>query len=138
MQDSLVEFLKQTEGIPKVLVGSYNLQLQGIEIVAQDIDFLTDVAGIQKIAELFAADINREQGFDACEFSLGGQTINCVSCEGNRLRRCDFMARVQAVRLQDVDVPCIPLDSELAFYRASGRGKDLAKVRLIEAALEKS
>jgi uncharacterized iron-regulated protein len=136
MEQALIEFLKQTKGIDKALIGSYNLQLQGIEIPANDIDFVMHDEGIQKVAELFNAEINNEHGYNACEFALLGQTINCVSCEGNKLRLCDFMSQVTYVLIGDTEVPCMSLESELAFYKASGREKDLHKVSLIEAKLQ--
>lgn len=126
------------EGVDFVLIGSFNLFVQGIEIEPEDIDLLADDAGIEKVSQVFGSQTNREEpeGYKQTEFVVDGIKVHAVSNKNNPLRPAGFQRQVVWLEKEGLKIPCLSLESELAFYQKVDRAKDHEKVQLIKAFLQ--
>lgn len=137
MELALFEVLKRTPDIQKALIGSLNLRLQGLEVFPTDIDFLTTDEGVEKVSQIFNAEVFMRRGFKVCELKLHGIEVEVGSCKGNQLRTCEFISNIKVVHVAGFDVPCLSLESELDFYTRAGREKDIHKAKLIKRELSR-
>lgn len=132
--DALKIFIQKTKKIDCSLLGSFNLYLQGIDIVPHDLDFITDDDGIKKISDIFKSNIVKKNGYFETAFIFNNIDIHIVSNENNNLRE-PFRNNIVWIDIKGVRVPCQSLESELRFYKKINRQKDLGKVELIEKKL---
>lgn len=133
------DLLEKLVSVNFCFVGSYNLFLQGIEIVPHDIDLLTDDEGIDKISFIYDAPVKKEEGreYKEVEFFVDGIKIHVVSNQGSILLPESFDNEVILVEKNKLKIPCISLSAELLFYKKCNREKDKQKVELIEKFLKK-
>lgn len=136
---TLKELLPKLEGLNFGMLGTGNLLLQGIKgLSPNDLDFLTLDTDLKKISELFDSSVTNDSGYLETEFEFMGQEIHFVSAENNLVREVDFNKDVIQVEVRDIFVPCVKLESEVEAYRKMGREKDVNKVELVEAFLNKN
>lgn len=129
----ILEKLSQEVGDVKfALVGSFNLQTQGIDLTVKDLDLLTDDEGLEKIAKVFTSRVDDFGPYKSTGFMLAGTDVEVVSCTGNPYRLPDFQKYIVTIEKDGLKVPCMSLESELYFYTNAGREKDKFKVGLIK------
>ena len=138
MQDALKIILEKLSDVKFALVGSFNLQTQGIDLTVHDLDLLTDDEGLEKIVEIFASRINDFGPYKSTGFMLAGTEVQAVSNTGNPIRLPDFKKYIVLVEKDGLKVPCMSLESELYFYTNAGREKDKLKAGLIKEKMNKN
>jgi len=124
--------LGQAGSYPLFLIGSYNLQLQGVQVPAADIDILTSDAGVKHFAKLYNEAIINERGFLEFWTTIQDIEVNFTSYDNNPLHPEPLAENVVRVSLGNLALPGLSSASEHVFYRSSGREKDIAKLALIE------
>ncbi len=131
----LIERLK---GVDFALIGTFNLSVQGIDVSPNDLDILTDESGIYKIGGIFSSPVvQADHGqWNEVRFVIGSVEVQATSTQGNPLRSMDFKKYIISIKKEDIQIPCMSLESELEFYLKSGREKDKIKVYLIESHLK--
>ncbi len=134
---TLSTLLPMLGGIRFGLIGSANLSIQGIDIVAGDIDFVTNDEGVQKVSEVFGSTINRDNPYIKTEFEYEGFEIEFVSNQNNPFRPVDYLDHIEMFKVGDLDVPVIALTAEHKVYSMMGRDKDRLKMGQIEELLKK-
>lgn len=132
MQDALKIILEKLVDVKFALVGSFNLQTQGIDLPVHDLDILTDDDGLSEIAKIFNSEIDDSGLYKLSGFNLGETEIQIVSNIGNPIRLSNFDKYIVIVEKDGLKIPCMSLESELYFYTNSGREKDKLKVDLIK------
>lgn len=131
---ALKYFFKKTKNVEYSLLGSFNLYLQGIDVIPHDLDFITDNEGLENISNGFKSDIFSKNGYFETAFIFNSVDIHIVSNENNNLRE-PFRNNIVWIDIKGIRVPCQSLESELRFYKKINRQKDLGKVELIEKKL---
>lgn len=131
----LIERLK---GVDFALIGTFNLSIQGIDVSPNDLDILTDEAGIYKIGEIFDGPIVQANSgpWKETEFIIGDVEVQATSTQNNPLRPMDYKKHIISIEKEGIQIPCMSLESELDFYKKAGREKDKLKVGLIESRLK--
>jgi hypothetical protein len=124
-------------GIDFAVVGTYNLYLQGVNIVPNDLDFITDDEPLGKVGKIFGSEITvNESGYKETEFKFNNTDIHLVSNINNKLRP-PFRDNIVWLQKEDLKIPCMSLESELLFYEKINREKDMGKVELIGERIRK-
>lgn len=125
------------QGIKFALIGSMDLKFQGIEIEARDIDLLVDNEGIEKIANIFNATLikNADKGYLETKFYIDNVEVHCVSNILNPFRPDDILASSVQIERNGIKIFCMPLKTELEFYKHLNRKKDQKTIKLIEEKL---
>lgn len=136
MEKTFQEILEKLKGINLALVGTVNMNFQGIEIEPNDIDFVTDDYGIEKIAKIFFSNITDNDGYKETEFALRGSKVHFISKTTNPLRMDDSINPI-FIRKWDLEIPVMPLEYELEFYKKLNTSKAEVKVSLIKEKLNK-
>lgn len=136
MQEALKIILEKLSDVKFALVGSFNLQTQGISLSAQDLDLLTDDEGLEKIASIFESTIDESGAYKQTGFMIGATEVQAVSNTGNPIRLPGFQKYIVTVEKDGLKVPCMSLESELYFYTNAGREKDKLKAGLIKEKLK--
>lgn len=131
----LIERLKDVDF---ALIGTFNLSIQGIDMSPNDLDILTEEAGIYKIGEIFDSPIVQANSgpWKEVGFMIGDVEVQATSVADNPLRPMDFKKHIILIEKEGVQIPCMSLESELDFYKKAGREKDKLKVGLIESRLK--
>lgn len=133
--DALKIFIQKTKKIDCSLLGSFNLYLQGIDIIPHDLDFITDDDGIKRISDIFKSNIVKKNGYFETEFIISKVDVHIVSNENNNLRE-PFRKNIDWLNKNGIQVPCQSLASELRFYINANREKDFGKVEFIKKKLK--
>ncbi len=139
MFDTLVKILDKTEDLRVALTGTYNLELQGVDIKSRDLDFVTDMTGIKKIARIFDSKITKSNfGSYETEFLVEDIEVHLITQDGNKLRQNQLENDLVYVEKNGINIPSVSLAAELNFYRECRRDKDEGKIELIKAAMSVS
>ncbi len=141
---ALKEILKRLDGsgINWVLAGSVSLALQGVDVIPNDIDILTDergaytISGILKEYEVELIRWSESSEFRSyfAKYVIQGIGVDVI---GDLEERAggewkDFSGRLGSkiiVDFKGVSLPVSPLKEHLESYMRSEREKDRAKVR---------
>lgn len=124
------------------VVGSTNLALQGLDIIPRDIDIITTIDSLPKIKNIFGefdvAEMEEKQSATSGSYWRVVLNINNIEIEvlGEKEQGV-YAHRLLAghkkdILLDDVNIPCLELKSELQAYQETGRQN---KVELIESFL---
>lgn len=136
MDKVFLEILNQLKEIDFATIGSTNMKLQGIDVVPNDVDFLTDDVNIEKVAKIFSSKISNDNGYKETEFKIDNIDIHFVSSSSNSLRVYDCH-KVILIDVWGLQIPVMPLELELEFYRKFNTKKAQNKVKLIMEKLNK-
>lgn len=117
------------------LIGTFNLQVQGIKIDAHDLDILTDNDGLNKFAQIFESQIVKQNYYNETQLNIGKTEIHIVCSTKNPFRPNDFKKEIVIIKKEGLQILCMSLKSELDFYSRINRPKDKNKVELIKAKL---
>jgi len=119
------------------LIGSSCLNLHGIKIYPNDIDFLTDDEGIKRISQIFNSKIlKNEIGYLETIFKINNVEIHFTSNVSNPIRLINFMDYTVLIEKNGIKIPCMSLESEFEVYRKMKREKDKNKTKLIKEYLK--
>ena len=137
-EEILKILVEKLQGIKFALIGSADLEFQGINIEARDIDLLVDNEGIEKIANIFNSTLikNAEKGYLETKFHINNVEIHCVSNILNPLRPIDILDSSVLIEKNGIKIFCMPLKTELEFYKYLNRDKDQKTIKLIEEKLD--
>lgn len=123
--------MENLEGKDFVVMGTYNLFLQGINIDPNDVDLLTDDSIVFEAGRRFESKLKmNKQGFIETEFSLEGVNVHFVGTRNNIIRP-PFRENTTWIEKEGLKIPCLSLTAELDFYTYMQREKDLGKAELI-------
>lgn len=122
--------LTRLEGLDFALIGTFNLFAHGAEIVPADIDFLTDDENIKEIAKRLSSVIRDIHGYKETEITIEGLEVHFVSRSTNLLRD-ESLSDKEFIKMSEIKVPCMPLESELKFYKKLDTDKAKIKVKII-------
>ncbi len=155
-QDSVIRVLEfiinklQVKDLNWVLVGSSNLYIQGIKIIANDIDIISTKLDILKIEKVFNEYSQKKIIYSATEkyrSYFGKLTIENIQVE--LIAELEFKTPdgiwLKSISLENkkfIDykgytIPVNPLENELLFYEKMNRENDKLKIKLIKKHLEK-
>ncbi|KKR43638.1 MAG: hypothetical protein UU51_C0016G0008 [Microgenomates group bacterium GW2011_GWC1_41_20] len=135
--ETLVILLRKLDKVEFAILGSYNLYLQGINIIPNDLDLITDDRGMSKIGKIFKSKIVlNESGYKETEFNINNVEVHVVSNINNKFRP-PFRNDIVWLEKDDLKVPSMSLVSELSFYEKINRGKDKGKIELIQEKISK-
>ena len=136
------------ENIKWVLVGSASLFLQGVDIIANDIDILTDNDGAKRISYLFSEFIVKPVKYSEGEYFrsyFGEMKINKIKVEimGDLEEKrkgiwISYKSRLEnpvIISIGNINVPVSDLKEQLIGYKESSREKDRNRVKKIEEKL---
>ncbi|MGC9779419.1 MAG: hypothetical protein HZR80_09280 [Candidatus Heimdallarchaeota archaeon] len=120
-----------------VLVGSTNLFVQGVNILAKDIDIVSTQKDILEIEEIFKSYSIKKVVYSESEKYrswFGRLVIDNI--------QVDLMADIEYkapngvskkfITIDKYEIPVNPLENELNFYKKLKRKNDVLKIRLIE------
>lgn len=125
------------------LTGSLGMALQGAPVEPHDVDVQTDAAGAYEIERRLAAFVTRPVRFSATEavrshfgaLRIGGLDVEIIGAiekcasDGGWLGPPSLARIIRWVTVDDLQVPVLDLEYELAAYRTLGR---LDRVRVVE------
>lgn len=142
MDKALKLITEKLKGINYAVIGSVNLQIQGMNVTPRDIDILTTEAGINKIDEILKEYRTEEIYFDESEgrnsfrsfYMIDGIEIEVLGNVNNIYRDLESLDRNVLINFKEMRIPCIPLGDELETYQKMGR-KD--KIKIIQTFLSK-
>jgi predicted nucleotidyltransferase len=136
-EDILKILIEKLQGIKFALIGSMGLKFQGVEIDVRDIDLLVDNEGIRKISQIFNSELikNADKGYLETKFYINDVEVHCVSNILNPLRPNDILARSVLIEKNGIKIFCMPLKTELEFYKYLNREKDQKTIKSIEEKL---
>jgi hypothetical protein len=136
----------QNENITWVIITSCGLALQGLDFQPQDIDILTDLAGIQKIntllhefrIELYNTQLSTQLDSILSIFEIAHCRIE-VMCnfkirthENTWHATDELLEHIQIISLHDIQLPVLSLSKLLGLYKLMQRDKDKDKILKIE------
>jgi len=137
---------KLNKGIDWVLVGSANLALQGVDVIAHDIDILTDKKGAFSIGELLRDYEVKGIGYKKSkkyasyfgQFEAKGVKVEVMG--DLKIKQPDgtwykMPLIKKTIKVDEIKVPVNPLEEALKGYMASER---IEKVKKIEALKSKA
>ena len=81
---------------------------------------------------------NNEDKYLETKFYIDGVEIHCVSADLNTLRGKNPLEEAILVERNGIKVLCMPLESELRFYKGMDRDKDKIKIKSLEEKLAKT
>lgn len=136
MEKVLKLLLKKLHDVKFVVIGTYNLQIQNIDIELHDLDILTDDQGFEKIVQSFNSKIIVQNGYKETNFVINNIDIQVASNQNNPLRPTNFKDQIVVIEKDGLKIPCMTLGSELYFYSHANREKDRLKIDLIKAKLK--
>ena len=136
MNNALKVILDKMNGEDFALIGTFNLQVQGINIDAHDLDILTDDDGLNKFAAVFKSPIVEQNYYNETQFNIGKTEIHIVCSTKNPFRPNNFQKEIVFIKKHGLEIPCMSLKSELLFYSRINRQKDGNKVDLIKVKLK--
>jgi len=138
---------EKLENMDWVLVGSLDLALQGVDVEPRDIDILTDENGaflindILKEYETQRVEYSESDKFASYfgKFRIDNVKIDVMGDLRLKDRKGNWskpmsMKMVNLVKINGIEVPCLPLEDALIKYRRVGRFK---KAKKIEETLKK-
>jgi hypothetical protein len=134
MEIAFKKIVEKLEDIDFAFIGTANLKLQGIDIEPEDIDIISNDENLIKIAKIFGSKVYNRRGFKESDFQIESHDVHVASFEGNSLRE-DAFKNIIYVKKYGLKIPCMPLESDLEFYRKANRVKDKGKISLIEQKL---
>lgn len=134
MEEILKNIIRKLKGVKFALIGTANLNLQGIDINPKDIDLITDDYNLRKIAKIFNMRITNKRGFLEGDFKINNWNIHIASFESNSLRS-DNLEKSILIQKWRLKIPCMSLKSDLDFYQGADRLKDRKKIKLIKEKL---
>ena len=130
----------QDKNIKFAFIGSASLNLQGIDVAPNDIDLIMSIPGLKLINEEFKDYIIQPISKKPCfkedypeyyelKLKINNILVHVMGEYDNDL----YMSRINKgnvvlVKLMDISVPCLALESEAEAYSEMGRNK---KVKLI-------
>lgn len=126
---------KKLTNIDCALLGSLNLQFQGVKTNPQDVDFLTNDKGTHVVSEIFNSPITREHGYLETQFYIEDIEVHFTSNTPNNIRSDNFMKETVIIEKFGIPIRCMSLESELEAYQKMNREKDQEKIVLLEAKL---
>lgn len=120
---------EKLKGINYALIGSLNLQIQGIDIKPNDIDILTTPEDIKKIEQILKGYQTKEVYFDESGgvnsfktfFEIEGIEVEVLGNVDNTCRPKDSLIKKIIIDFNGIKLPCIPLEEELFAYQKMGR-----------------
>jgi len=127
IKETLKLLIPQLGGIDFALLGTANLKLQGMDFNPNDLDFLVDDTGINKISKLFKSKITKNSGYLEICFIIDKIEVHFVSNILNNMRPANFIEHIIIVEKYNLKIPCMSLQSELEAYEKMGRNKDKEK-----------
>jgi predicted nucleotidyltransferase len=138
-EEILKILIDKLSGVKFALIGSMGLKFQDIEIDVRDIDLLVDNEGIRKISQIFNSELieNTDKGYFETKFYINNIEVHCVSNVLNPHRPNDILASSVLIEKNGIKVFCMPLKTELEFYKTLNREKDQKTTKLIEEKLNK-
>lgn len=134
------------KNIKFAFIGSASLNLQGIDIAPNDLDLIISISGLKIISEEFKDCITQpaskkpyfKEGYPDCyelKLKISDVLVHVMGEYDNDLYMSMInKGNVVLVKLIDISVPCLALESEVEAYSEMGRDK---KVRLIRDYLNK-
>lgn len=137
LEKSLKIILSKLEGINFALMGSTNLQIQGLPVDARDLDFVINESGLQKISKLLEPQIletKKDSNGIHYEsvFAIDNMEYDFVCGELAPTRRENFKNHIIFVNKFGLKIPAMALEYELEIYKKLNREKDQDKIRLIK------
>ena len=133
----LTKFLEENDSVELYLLGSGNLLLQGINVLPNDIDLITDKNSVKKLSEKYKTNLAvNEVGYVETEIPYNGSEVHIVSNDNNPLRPSDLKANSTSINTNDLLIYGLTLESERLAYQEMGRPKDNDKVELINNLLK--
>lgn len=122
---------RELEDTDFCVLGTFNLFLQGIKVIPNDLDFIADEDDIHRVGVIFGSPVKRNyQGYEETEFELDGVNVHFVGAQGNKIRP-PFRENTTWVEEDGLRIPCLSLAAEEKFYIYKNREKDTGKVELI-------
>ncbi len=128
-----------------VIIGSMGLALQGVDIVPNDIDILTDDEGaliIHRELKQFETKPLERKETELFRSVIGALEIGGVEIEimadletNSRGRWTRDSATITSVSFEGMELPVYPLKASLEAYKGMNRPKDQKKIKKIEEAL---
>lgn len=129
-----------------ILIGSSNLALQGVKVNPEDIDISTNAGDLHKIQDIlkgYCLKPVRLKEMDIFKSLYGLFEINGIKIEvmadlevrdgENWYKMTERKVNPLFIDVLGIDIPCMPLENELKFYKKLGRNK---KVELIKKAMK--
>ncbi len=133
----LTKFLEENDDVKLYLLGSGNLLLQGINVLPNDIDLITDKYSVKKLSEKYKTNLAvNEVGYVETEIPYDGSEVHIVSNDNNPLRPSGLKANSTSINTNDLLIYGLTLESERLAYQKMGRPKDNNKVELINNLLK--
>ena len=121
-------------------IGSANLNLQGINTKTNDLDIIINIFGFKVISEEFKEYITQpaskkpyfKEGYPEChelKLKINDVLVHVMGEYDNDLYMSMInKGNVVPIKINDISIPCLALESEAEAYSKMGRNK---KVRLI-------
>lgn len=130
-----------------LVFGSSGLALNGMQIQPDDIDLLTDDAGLTKINQAladykiellnFTPSTNIDSTMD--KFLIDGCSLEVMSnfkvksrTDGKWYSVEHLLDQPKFIDVDNVKIPILPLQQSIELYKLMGRDKDLTKILKIE------
>ncbi|MHA2298258.1 MAG: nucleotidyltransferase [Candidatus Hodarchaeales archaeon] len=147
---AIVNHVLRERGVKWVLIGSSSLAFQGVTIVPEDIDILTDKQGALVFNELFKQHVvkpvewSRTEQFESYfgKFLVKGINVEVMgefkAKEGSKWRSfSDRLENPRHVIVNDLPIPVSSLKDQLESYSRSSREKDKKRAVLIKEAFKR-
>lgn len=127
----IIHKILENNKIKWALVGSTNMQLQGMNVQPHDLDIVVQLKDLEKTQEIFSeynvSDIKELKPLTdepAWEVKL---EINNVECQifaqldtGEYVRKL-LANKLEKIRLENVEIPCFTLEAEAQTYAETNR-----------------
>lgn len=133
----LKKILDDLDGLNFCVLGSFNLYLQGADIIPHDLDFITNDESLRKVSNIYNSKITNEFGYLETEFQIDNVGVHFVSNNNNDPFKTDDNNQVAWIKKENLNIPCRPLQLELEAYKKMTGEKYKAKVKIIEDLIRK-
>jgi len=118
-----------------VLVGSTNMQLQGMNVNPRDLDIVVQLSNLEKISRIFNAPINKLRSSTKEPAWEVKTTIDDVEIQifgerdlGKYVSKL-LANRIIKMKLEDIEVPCFTLEAEAQAYEETKRENKAQMIR---------
>jgi len=111
-EKTLKLLIPQLIGIDFALIATANLKLQGMDFNPNDLDFLVDDTGINKISKLFKSKIIKNDDYLETCFMMDEIEVHFVSNILNDIRPANFTKHIININKYGLKIPCMSLQSE--------------------------
>jgi hypothetical protein len=137
MKEIIKNLSSRLKDVDYGFVGSFNMNLQGIDINFSDIDILTDDNGIKKIVKTFNSKLIDKEKYLETYLKVDSFPVHIFSIRNNPLRKGDIKKQIVWVQKYGLKLPATDLKGELKVYKAMNRPKDQDKIKKITKFLNK-